>query len=265
MLARISEKLRIHSKPMKEKIELTLYRLNTQLNKLKQVSAKMQQRDKELFDKCVAAYLSKDVDRASIYANECAEVRRMAKAVLTAELALEQAALRLQTVEELGDVMIQLKPIMSIIHGVGKQLATIAPEVAHELNGINKELSATLVEVNAPTQLVNLEVIDPEAQRVLSEASTIAEQKVQENFPEIPVNLKQEAKAPEPVAVPVALGGEDLKVKVEKDLEDKVYNYIKMVGGTINLARCSKELGLPLGTVKELIMKLKDEGRIAID
>jgi len=37
----------------------------------------LQQRDKEMFQKCIEAQFARDIPRARIYANECAEIRKM--------------------------------------------------------------------------------------------------------------------------------------------------------------------------------------------
>ena len=79
---------RVHTIPLKERIEQALFRLNTQKAKLEQTSMRLQQRDKEMFQRTVGAELSKDNSHARLYANECAEIRKMALIVLSSELAL---------------------------------------------------------------------------------------------------------------------------------------------------------------------------------
>src|SRR3990170_585178 len=90
--------------PLRERIALCIYRLRNQKAKIATLAARMEQRDREFFSKCVVAQMAKDSVRASMYANECAEVRKMARLTLRCEFALEQIILRLETVEEFGDV-----------------------------------------------------------------------------------------------------------------------------------------------------------------
>jgi len=78
---------------LKEKISKTIYRLRTQQNKLENAVMKMQRHDRELFDKCVSSQMTKDSARATMYANECAEVRKLAAITLRTQLALEQVSL----------------------------------------------------------------------------------------------------------------------------------------------------------------------------
>ncbi len=62
----------------------------------------MRRYDRELFDKCVSSQMVKDSARAAIYANECAEVRKMATNALRNQLALEVISLRLEIIREFG-------------------------------------------------------------------------------------------------------------------------------------------------------------------
>src|SRR5574337_342955 len=68
-----------HGIPLKERTGMAIYRLKVQQNKLENAALRMQQHDKEIFDKCVNAQLAHDSARAAMYANECAEVRKIAK------------------------------------------------------------------------------------------------------------------------------------------------------------------------------------------
>ncbi len=101
--------------PIKEQVATALYRLKVQQNKLETAAMRMQQHDKEIFAKCVSSQMAHDVARASMYANECAEVRKMAKVTLQCQLALEQVSLRLETIEEFGDMARLMAPAASVV------------------------------------------------------------------------------------------------------------------------------------------------------
>mgnify|MGYP003302988391 CR=1 FL=1 len=72
-----------------------------------------------------------------MYANELAEVRKMNKMVTQSKLALEQIALRLNTVSELGDVVVTLTPAMGVIKNIQSGVMNILPEAEHEISEIN--------------------------------------------------------------------------------------------------------------------------------
>jgi division protein CdvB (Snf7/Vps24/ESCRT-III family) len=174
-------------KPLKERVDETIYRLKGQLSKLDMASMKMEQHEKELFEKCVAAQAMGDDARASLYANECAEVRKISKLLLKSKLALEHVLLRLETVEEFGDVITVMGPVAGVITALRKQLGGIVPEVSYELGRIGDELGKMVVEVGeASGQRWDLEPMSTEAQKILAEASALAEQKLKERLPELP-------------------------------------------------------------------------------
>lgn len=178
-----------HKVPVKEQIASALYRLRVQKNKLESATIRMQQHDKDIFNKCVSSQMGHDTARAAMYANECAEVRKMAKVTLQCQLALEQVSIRLETIEEFGDVARMMAPVASVVHSIKNQITGVIPEVGFELSQIGEVLSNVVDEVGETTGTsYDVEASGIEAQRILGEANTIAEQHMKERFPELPAN-----------------------------------------------------------------------------
>src|SRR5436853_4592108 len=50
---------KVHPIPLKERVDQALYRLATQKEKLEHMSSRLQQRDKEMFQRCIGAQLSR--------------------------------------------------------------------------------------------------------------------------------------------------------------------------------------------------------------
>jgi len=176
--------------PLKERINAVLHRLKIQSDKLEQTADRLQSRDKELFDRCVKAMMVKDEVRAAMYANEIAEIRKMARIIIRSQLALEQVNLRLETIEELGDMMVQMGPVVGVVKAIKVQLAGVIPEVAGELESINDLLNGVVLEAGDLTGRPHeIKVSDEEAQNVLNEANAVAEQRMKDRFPELPAGL----------------------------------------------------------------------------
>jgi division protein CdvB (Snf7/Vps24/ESCRT-III family) len=177
-----------HKVPIKEQLATALYRLKVQENKLESASMRMQQHDRDIFNKCVNAQMSHDPARAAMYANECAEVRKMAKVTLQCQLALEQVSLRLETIEEFGDIARMMAPVATVVHSIKNQISGVIPEVGFELNEVGEMLNGLAVEAGEATgSTVDVEASGVEAQRILGEANTIADQHMKERFPELPL------------------------------------------------------------------------------
>ena len=158
---------RVHrQEPLKERINQVIYKLKVNQNRLEGANLKTQQHDKALFDKCVQAQVSKDSARATMYANEISEIRKMAKVTLRSELALEQVVLRLETIEEFGDVASLMGPVAGVVRSIKDQITGVIPQVGYELGEISETLNGVVLEVG--------------------EANTIAETRMRERFPELP-------------------------------------------------------------------------------
>ena len=179
-----------HKPPVKEQISTALYRLRVQQNKLESATGRMQQHDRDIFSKCVNSQMSHDTARAAMYANECAEVRKMAKVTLQCQLALEQVSLRLETIEEFGDVARMMAPVASVVHAIKNQISGVIPEVGFELSEIGEVLNGFVLEAGEATGSAgyDMEASGSEAQRIMSEANAIAEQHMKERFPDLPAS-----------------------------------------------------------------------------
>jgi len=179
-----------HRPPVKEQLSTALYRLRVQQNKLEAAAGRMQQHDRDIFAKCVNSQVAHDTARAAMYANECAEVRKMAKVTLQCQLALEQVSLRLETIEEFGDVARMMAPVASVVHSIKNQISGVIPEVGFELSEIGEVLNGFVLEAGEATGSAgyDMEASGTEAQRIMSEANAIAEQHMKERFPDLPAS-----------------------------------------------------------------------------
>ncbi|HZY94925.1 MAG TPA: hypothetical protein VFE98_08755 [Candidatus Bathyarchaeia archaeon] len=232
------------------------------------MSARLQQRDKEMFQRCIGAQLSKDNAHAALYANECAEIRKMAHITLSSELALERVVLRLQTIEEFGDIMAQIAPVIGVVRETRGRIAGVIPEVATELGEVNNMLSDMSLETGeVQDQELDMGASSAEAKKVLEESSTIASQQMRERFPELPMPESRQptpAKSDAPEAkIPVAItsGGYEEALPIE----DRLLDYIKSHDGELSVNSCSAELSISTNDIRRSLQKLKDDGRIVMD
>lgn len=262
---RIERRLRISSKPLKDRIIKAIYSLQVQSDKLEHTLNRLQRRDRQVFEKCIGAHLSNDVAHAILYANECAEIRKMAKLVISAQLSLERVILRLETVKEFGDVMSQLTPVLGIVKEVGKRLSGIIPEVSSELDRVHRLLNQTVVETGVSVKEAEApRALSSEAERIMEEASVIAEQKIRERFPELPKIVEPIAEGALNIAVtPTTSIARPVGLKA-RNVEEEVFSYIVQNQGRISVRRCALELKLSPEEIKKALKKLREQGRIRI-
>jgi division protein CdvB (Snf7/Vps24/ESCRT-III family) len=185
-ISKIEDRLGVRQQPLKEQLAVVIYRIRTQRNKIESMSLMLQRRDKEFFDKCVGARSAGDVARANLYAEECAEVRKLAKIALNSELALEQLVFKLETAEMMGDIAYLVHPIKSVVATVEQQIQHMLPDVSFELSQINESLETIMVNAGDVSEsIVPAESHSPEGERIMLEANTLAEQKIRSRFPEL--------------------------------------------------------------------------------
>jgi len=225
-------------------------RLQAQSDRLEQAASRLQARNQELFEKCVNSKTAGNHSRALIYANECAEIRKIAKIIINGQLALEQVILRLETIEELGDIFVQMGPIVNIVQEIQGQLTGVLPEVSHELGEINSTLNAAVLEAGSATEnpSISIPISEEEAEKVLAEANVIADERMKECFPFLPDALETPERT------------------VDENLERRVYEYIKSSGDrTISVKACASSLKLSPDLVKKAIASLTEKKRLLLE
>jgi division protein CdvB (Snf7/Vps24/ESCRT-III family) len=186
---RVREAIR-PSGPLKPRLEDAVRAIQTQIARLDAMATKLKERDAAIFNKVVSSIQKHDTQHASVYANELAEIRKMLKMVTSSKLALEQIVLRLNTVTELGDIVVTLAPAMAVIRNVKSGIISVLPEAEREINEISSLLSSILVDAGQVSgTTLNFEAANEDAEKILAEASAVAEQRMKERFPELPTGV----------------------------------------------------------------------------
>ncbi len=223
-----------------QKIEDSLTNLSVQVGKLRTRYQTMLSRSKEYFERCIDALVTKDNERAKMYAVEIAEIKRLADIVMRCCLVLEQIKVRLETILELGEVMGLIVPLTTIIEAVEKEISVVIPEASNSL----KELAETIEDFTSSSS-VYVDIIpttddieiNKDVESILEEARRIAAEQVRKSFPEVPVLTEEER---------------------------MVYSYIMKCGEELDIAKCASELGLNVSQIKIVINSLQEKGLIEV-
>lgn len=191
----ISQRVLDRVKPefsLKNKIEVAQKKLEFQITKLDSIHEKLQKKNNLVFNKIVSAQKLNNQTYAKAYAIELAEIRKMKNMIGGAKLAMEQINIRLNTVSELGDIVVTLSPCMSVIKGLGSSLSGMMPEANSSL----LDLSNTLGDVLSGSSVGTTDLVDTpqqsaETMAILEEAHQIIEGQTRNSIPEIPTDLSQ--------------------------------------------------------------------------
>ncbi|MFX0094754.1 MAG: hypothetical protein ACFFBD_23660, partial [Candidatus Hodarchaeota archaeon] len=247
-------------------INTSIYKLESSLDKLRRNSIGLKRRDKKFFDICIQAQMNSDFRRAVLYANECAAIRKMAKIILSSELALEQAIVRLHTISELSDVVGALSPIVEIVQETKSRISGIIPSVAGKLEDVTNILHTSLGEIGSVNKVSSvIKAPEYEAKTILQEANHAAEERIRDKFPQIPqdVTIAKESELQIPIVL-TATGSTSLSPG-STSLKNEVYNYIKTHDGKLSVIQCASFFHVSPTEIEKAILILKDEGKITLE
>jgi division protein CdvB (Snf7/Vps24/ESCRT-III family) len=174
--------------PLKPRIEEAQKKLQIQISKLDSISFKLQEKDKVIFNSIVNAMQNHDSHYGKLLSGELSQIRKTNKMVNSAKLAFEQIQLRLNTMTELGDVVVTLSPAMSVIKGIQGGLKTMLPEADQSFGQISELLGGIM---SGSSQMPTVEIgsrdltFDEEALKIIEEASAIVEENTRGKFPDL--------------------------------------------------------------------------------
>ena len=246
---------------LKDRVSLAIYILETTIEKLKSLTVALSKKDEKYFQQCIEAAVSEDSERATMYANECAEIRSLVSLVMSSQLALEQACLRLSTVGTLSDILSNISPMMELVNETGRRLKGIVPSVTGKLQEVDTVLRASLSDMGSASPS-DPQLGSQEVQKILEEANKAAEEAVRSRFPEFPSELTAELEQPK---LPVALADGVGEVAVEgRPIKELVYDYAKKRDGRLSITECASDLGVTPKEVEQTILQLKNEGKVTL-
>jgi hypothetical protein len=237
-------------------------------------------------------------ERAAMCANEIAEVRKLLKFLYSVQLAIERVVLRLETLKELSDIVIDLKPALKLLQNVSSDLFQVLPDVSSELNNVNDAIRETLcaTKISADESLIPVGKKTAGGEEVLSEVSSFLEQKLSETLPEPPANSLPAEEEVAPIRELVALSAsssqvvgskntedfgmeaaktlfsykkseiKEISFSVEKpSIEDMLLEYVRKSNGEIDLTRCSSDLKTSNEEIEKALESLGTQGKIKIE
>ena len=185
----VTGKLREAVKPqgaLKPRIQTAVNKLQVQISKMDSMLNKLHERDAQLFQRVVTAMQQHDTSTSRVLSNELAEIRKVTKMLGNARMSLEQVQLRLTTIHDLGDAMVAIGPAMSTMKGLKSSLGRFMPEADSELNSMTQTLNGLMMDSLAGDSFNMESTSNEETERILQEASAVAEQQIGDKFPSVP-------------------------------------------------------------------------------
>ena len=188
--AGMAAKLRDTVKPqgaLKPRIQNAVNKLQIQTTKMDTMLTKLDQRDQQLFKRVVTSVQQHDTSASKVLSNELAEIRKVKKMLGGARMSLEQVQLRLSTIHDLGDAMVAIGPAMNTMRGLQSSLGKFMPEADSELNSMTQTLNGLMTDsLSGDAFNMESDVSNEETEKILQEASAVAEQQTGDKFPSVP-------------------------------------------------------------------------------
>ena len=174
--------------PLKNRLDTAQKKLQLQITKLAEIDTKLQQKNNAIFEKIVSSKKANNETYAKVYANELAEIRKHQKMINNAKLSMEQIQIRLNTVSELGDVVVTLSPCMSVIKGLSTELGGMMPTVSDSMQDLSNMLGdiVTGSSITHDDSLGQMDTMNSDATAILEEAQTIVSENTRQSMPDPP-------------------------------------------------------------------------------
>ena len=182
---------------LKPRIETATNRVHAQVLKLDGMLTKLKTRDNEIFQQVITSTQQHDTSGSKVLASELVELRKVTKILGNARIGLEQIELRLTTFHDLGDTVVAIMPTVGLMNGLKGSMSKFMPGADEELGRMNEMLSGMMADSFAgsdSTFSVN-ETTNSESEKILQEASAVAEQQTSERLPPMP---EQSVSTPQP-------------------------------------------------------------------
>jgi division protein CdvB (Snf7/Vps24/ESCRT-III family) len=169
-------------------METAKNRLGIQTQKLDALLEKLKSKDRTLFNQIVSHLQNHDSQQSKMLSNELSQVRRTIKTISQLKMSLEQVHMRLESTIDIGDALTALKPAVGTLSKVKTGLTGLMPNVDSELGEINDVFSDIMVNANSTSDIgFALNPSGGDINNILAEASIVAEQRVTDNFPDVPM------------------------------------------------------------------------------
>ena len=150
-----------------------------------------------IFEKIVSAQKSNNNSHAKMYANELAEIRKIQNMVNTAKINMQQVELRLNTVSDLGDVVVTLSPCMSLMKGIIPTINNIMPSAASSMQDVSSLLEEMMGQTTMSNDLSMTQTtsMSSAATSILEDAQSIVDGQTRTVMPEPPSSMQQHTSA----------------------------------------------------------------------
>ena len=262
---------------IKSKISSTIKEIEYHRKELESLRGRLEQRRKGLFDTTVKAMMVKDQEKATIYVNEWAELRKVGKVVYASELALTQVVLRLESIVDVGDVMSHMSQAFKVLHRVNRTVQGLVPSLDQASADINNVLAETMNGMGNISPTIQLNIQEGTGEEIVEQARKLAEERAEEMKRTLRVSPRViQREAPEiQQRIPLLATGDDeaeesrmlgtiYRPRSVDETEERVLQYAAIHEGNVDVTDASSVLKMPSDDVEQAMLTLMAQGKVKV-
>ncbi len=268
---------------MREKLTLAIRGIEIHRRHLENLRIRLGGRRRALFEALMDSIAKRDDMKATVYADEHAEIKRVLKVITSSEVALIQIKTRLESMSDIGDAFYHMKSAFGMVSKVSKSVANIVPSLENVTNGVNDAISTTLIQLGkiSPNSPLSFNLENDSSSEIVETAKRYAletQQKQQDVPPldeletHLPIHVGDESY--DRVAIAAGVGNfsssfdnefkpATLSIPRKRQIEDQVRSYVAKRGGSFDVLDAAFSLGLPVEEVETAALTLAGKGKIS--
>jgi division protein CdvB (Snf7/Vps24/ESCRT-III family) len=260
----------------KGRIAVAIRDIETQRKELDALKGRLAERRLKLFETTVRALQEKNNPKASVYATEHAEVRKVSRVVEASELALTQVSLRLQSITELGDAMLHMDTAFRSLKHVSKEMQGVIPALDAASTDINSTLVETMAQMGQISPSINIDIRAENSEDLVEQAKRYAEEqsgRLRDSLNMMPGKFDEQILRTAHERTPLLTTGDDEEEESivlgtiysspkDSKVEHEVLRYAATHEGALDVSRTAQQLGIPQDLVEESMIHLVAQGKV---
>jgi len=173
--------------PLKPRIDVVLKQIHFQTSKLDTILNDLKLKDLEIFQKITSLTNGNNAQYSAVLSSDFVQIRKVSKILSLSKILFEKLENDLSTVSDFIDLVTILSPALAVVKYLRSSLIRCIPETEDEIGSVSELLGGILVDAGlVGSYTINFKTANEEAVRLINEASLIAEQKIKEQFSDLP-------------------------------------------------------------------------------
>lgn len=192
-------KLGINSKSLakkRERAEAVLIMLRRLLSRIDTYISRLEEREKQLFNKVVELTSMGDNTRAAIIASEISQIRSILRHLTALRYIIEGIELKIENYLAIGYAMESIGPAAEALKEIRSVFKGLIPTMEVDIQNIEGSLREIILDSEgSPVHDISYTpYASQEAKRILEEAYSLAEKRLRESFPSVSSDLERKSK-----------------------------------------------------------------------